>query len=128
MIDLERRVNALLDMADLSGRAFAIKVGANPQQIYDILRGKIRKFPTKLADKIVAVYPKINKTWMLTGEGPMYKDDSVEKTNNTPEGIWIPPELAQMFSDMAATIRSQQADLHELRAFRADNKKTAAGL
>ena len=103
------RLDELLKRTGLNCRAFAMKVGANPQQLYDIQRGKIEKFPVSLAEKISNTFPEYTFTWLMTGE------ESPSKTPSE-DGTFIPRELVQMFSDMAATIRSQQEELRGIRS------------
>ena len=41
------------------------------QSFYDVISGKTKNISPKMADKIVAVFPEINKDWLLTGNGSM---------------------------------------------------------
>lgn len=61
--------NERLDLKEL-----ALMVGLNPQNMYDIKSGKAKSVSKRIADKIIAVFPQYMKSWILTGEGEMYKD------------------------------------------------------
>lgn len=106
----------------MTSRAFAEVIGVNPQKIYDVLREKTQKCSVPLADSIVGKFPNVNKLWLMSGEGPMYSDSPDQKGS----GLFIPSELVQMFSDMAATIRSQQEELRELHSAQVEEKKKSA--
>jgi len=64
--------NERLDLKEL-----ALKVGCNPQNMYDIKSGKAKSVSKRIAEKIIVVFPQYSKSWVLTGEGEMYKDPSV---------------------------------------------------
>lgn len=42
------------------------------QSFYDVISGKTKNISSKMADKIVAVFPEISKDWLLTGNGSMF--------------------------------------------------------
>lgn len=53
---------------------FARKISAKPQNMYDIRSGKVRSLSPTLADKILAVFPKYSRSWLITGEGEMLNE------------------------------------------------------
>lgn len=61
--------NERLDLKEL-----ALKVGCNPQNMYDIKSGKAKSVSKRIAEKIINIFPQYSKSWVLTGEGEMYKD------------------------------------------------------
>lgn len=61
--------NERLDLKEL-----ALKVGCNPQNMYDIKSGKAKSVSKRIAEKIIIVFPQYSKSWVMTGEGEMYKD------------------------------------------------------
>ena len=63
--------NERLDLKEL-----ALKVGCNPQNMYDIKSGKAKSVSKRIAEKIIIVFPQYSKSWVMTGEGEMYKDPS----------------------------------------------------
>ena len=65
------RVEALTANYGISARKLAEKCGYIPQRIYDIVNGKTRNISHEIASKIVSLYPEINMSWLLTGEGEM---------------------------------------------------------
>lgn len=69
-----RVINSILENEDIKAATFAKQIGAVPNQIYDIIKGKIQRVSIAMADKILSVYPEYNKTWLLTGEGNMLNE------------------------------------------------------
>ena len=76
-------INKLLDYSGLNGKSFSEKIGLiRPQSIYDIQSGKTRNISANMADKIISVFPEINRGWLLTGEGEMLKNGIAHETDN----------------------------------------------
>lgn len=74
-MNASERIDQLLDMYELNAKALSEMIGMKrPQAIYDILNGKTKSITEKMAIKIISVFPEINKTWLLTGEGDVVKD------------------------------------------------------
>lgn len=79
-------------------------------------------FPKNLPDRIAALDPRINIDFltgisdeMIIGEGT----PEVQRKDPTPTprvGIFVPPELAQMVTDLTATIKEQQVTVREQQA------------
>lgn len=64
-------INSILEEEKTKAATFAKSVGLVPTQIYDLQKGKTKKISDEIADKIISVYPKYNRVWLLTGEGEM---------------------------------------------------------
>lgn len=68
-------MNQLLEFLHLRAGTFARKIGyPRPQKIYDIQKGKTKYISNDVANDIVAAFPNINKSWLLSGEGSMVKE------------------------------------------------------
>jgi len=78
MIKPDEIIQTLVQYKGMTYKSFAESIGAIAQNLYDIKGGK-SDISKKMADKILAVYPEINRTWLLTGEGKMISE------NDTPE-------------------------------------------
>lgn len=72
-------INMILTNEDVKAASFARKIGVTPAQIYDLQKGKIKGVSSNVADKILAVYPRYNKSWILTGIGEMLAAQQPEK-------------------------------------------------
>lgn len=69
-------INKLLIYSELNAKSFSEKIGLErPQAIYDILKGKTKSISLAMQDKILSVFPELNRTWLMTGEGEMLKGD-----------------------------------------------------
>ena len=76
-------LNKLLKYSELNGKSFSEKIGLiRPQSIYDIQNGKTRNISPSMANKIISVFPEVNRVWLLTGEGEMLKNGIAHETDN----------------------------------------------
>lgn len=72
-------LNKILTYSELNPKSFSEHIGLDrPQAIYDILNGKTKSISQSMASKIVSVFPDIQKSWLLTGEGDMIEEKSNE--------------------------------------------------
>jgi hypothetical protein len=75
-----KRLQAVLDWANLTANSFAMRLGlTRAEHLYQIKKGNFGISPD-LADRIVDIYPEINRDWLITGIGNMLLSD---KPNNT---------------------------------------------
>ena len=73
---MEEIINKLLDYSELNAKQFAERIGLErPQAIYDIQKGKTKSISSSMANKILSVFPELNKSWLLSGEGNMLKSN-----------------------------------------------------
>ena len=75
---LRERMQSLIHKEGLTPRAFALKIGKQPNNIYQTLNGE-RHFPRGFEDAVLKAFPKLNKDWLYFGEGTMYQDDETVK-------------------------------------------------
>lgn len=69
------RVEAVIKMSKMSTNAFAKHIGLmRGENLYQIKRGN-NGISVDVADRICENYPKVNKLWLLTGEGTMLSTD-----------------------------------------------------
>lgn len=74
----------LLDYSNLNVKQFSEKLGMKRgQAIYDIMSGKTRRISEKLANQIISEFPEVNRSWLLTGEGEMLKDNSANSSDHS---------------------------------------------
>lgn len=102
-------------------------LGYNNKVHFSQLLNGIKKIPSTMPNKLSSLDPRINLDFLLgdsdtmilsgdpPGDVPSKPSTSIPEPKPTPtKGIIIPPELATMFSDMAATIRMQQETIQAL--------------
>lgn len=74
----------LLDYSKLNVKQFSEKLGMKRgQAIYDIMSGKTKRISEKLANQIISEFPEVNRTWLLTGEGEMLKNNSANSNDHS---------------------------------------------
>lgn len=88
-------------------------LGVSIPAVSQYIRGS-RAFGREQAYKWAQAFG-FDATFLMTGEGTLLKADKQQEQAQAAD-IVIPAALAQMFSDMAATIRSQQEQLREQAA------------
>jgi hypothetical protein bfra3_16308 len=65
-------IESLAEYFNITVSELAQKAGyERAQSFYDVISGKTKNISPKMADKIVATFPEINKDWLLTGNGSM---------------------------------------------------------
>lgn len=83
---MRERIQQIIHRENLSQRAFAIKIGRQVSNVYQILSGE-RGFPKGFYSDVLTCFPKLNKDWFLFGEGEMYEDEEkkvIVPTNTRP--------------------------------------------
>ena len=68
-----RVINTILEREGIKAGTFAKTIGVTPTQIYDLQKGKIQSVSSKIANKILNVYPNYMFSWLISGEGEMLK-------------------------------------------------------
>lgn len=80
------QIQKVLEYLNINAKAFSERIGYDrPQIIYDIIKYRTKRISESLAIKIISVFPEINKTWLLTGEGDMLKDNAVNNSVDNPQ-------------------------------------------
>jgi hypothetical protein len=80
-------LDKILAYSGLNAKSFSEKIKLDrPQGVYDILNEKTKSISQAMANKIISVFPEIDRSWLLTGEGEMLKNKSKD-SNNEMDGI-----------------------------------------
>jgi SOS-response transcriptional repressor LexA len=78
ILSAKDRIAELLHHYRLKATEFSRKIGLkNVQNIYDILNGG--GISKSVANKILDVFPEVDKLWLLSGEGSMFGGEIVER-------------------------------------------------
>lgn len=64
-------IEKVIEYSGLNPAEFAKKVGLNPQNIYDIQKGKTKKLSENIRTKIKLSYPEFNEMWLIDGRDQM---------------------------------------------------------
>lgn len=124
-MDGSKILNKLLEYSELNGKNFSEKIGLNrPQAIYDILNGKTKNISAAMANKIISVFPEINKGWLQSGEGRMLKDTSTSTAPADSDNISIDRQAWEVIRSQAASLERKDKQVDELlEMLRAEMKR-----
>lgn len=79
------RLKYIIENEGLNPKIFSERLGfERPQSIYDVLKNKTKNISENLAFKIISVFPKYSKIWLLTGEGDILNNSThaIQATGN----------------------------------------------
>lgn len=62
-------INEVLEIVEMNAASFAVSIGKSPQNIYDVVNGKVKKVSLELATLITQKYPQFNINYLRKGEG-----------------------------------------------------------
>ncbi len=79
-VDARRIIDEVLKAVGMNAPTFANKIGINYQRIFDLQRGRTKKFNPGVVNLICEAFPQINKTYLFTGEGSV-----LNNTNEQPQ-------------------------------------------
>ncbi|WP_106832185.1 LexA family transcriptional regulator [Parabacteroides pacaensis] len=69
-------IDAILKHTGFNAKSFSERIGLErAQAIYDIQKGKTKNISPQMANKILSVFSEFSKSWLLSGEGPMLKEE-----------------------------------------------------
>jgi transcriptional regulator with XRE-family HTH domain len=95
-------IDKLLDYSGLNAKSFSEKIGLDrPQAIYDIQKGKTKSITISMANKILSVFPEIDKGWIMTGEGEMLKGGESKIKFYDPDNIPQSKKLIPFYDDVS---------------------------
>lgn len=90
---MRQRIHKLIHREGLSQRAFALKIERQVSNVYQILSGD-RGVPKGFPADILRAFPKLNKDWLLFGEGCMYDGDEPESKTQTDTRPRLPKSMS----------------------------------
>ena len=104
----------VLAYTKLNAKQLAELIGLDrPQAIYDILKGKTKSISPAMANKILSVFPEIDRGWLMTGEGDMLRagfhhlGDNNQGFINSNNNIGNTIDNRQYYSDSPDVLRAQ---------------------
>ena len=102
---VEKNVNAreiianVLKELGMNAPSFATATGIAYQRIFDLQRGRTKKFNPGVVNMICQAFPSINKTYLYTGEGSvMSSNKPLDLDNTVGANIASQDEIAQMLN------------------------------
>lgn len=77
-------IKNVLEAVGMTAPKFAEALGINYQRIFDLQRGRTKKFNPNIAALICEKFPQINKSYLFTGEGSVTVDAEQEEHEEVP--------------------------------------------
>ena len=113
-VDAKVIIATVLDTLDMNAPAFSTATGIAYQRIYDLQRGRTKKFNPGVVNMIVAAFPQVRKEYLYTGDGPVL-------STNAPADLISNPNN-QDTTGLMAKVLKMQTELME-KAERLSNKE-----
>ena len=73
-VDARIIIDEVLKTVGMTPPKFAEAIGINYQRVFDLQRGRTKKFNPGVVNKICTRFPQISKTYLYTGEGDVTVD------------------------------------------------------
>ena len=87
-METNARMRAILAHYKITPNELASRANVRTgQAIYDLLSGKTKSISRAMENKILSCFPEINRTWLLTGEGEMIRDSTVQTAGDNSTNI-----------------------------------------
>ena len=116
----QRIIKSVLEAVGLTAPKFAEALGINYQRIFDLQRGRTKKFNPNIAALICEKFPQINKSYLFTGEGSVTNESAEPAievpTPIEPQSVSGVPDVGTLFhrvADMLDTVLKRSAKLNE---------------
>lgn len=123
-------IKNVLEAVGMTAPKFAEALGINYQRVFDLQRGRTKKFNPNIAALICEKFPQINKSYLFTGEGGVLVDtaETVPAEHVTAEptdgGLSDISALLHRLVDMLDQVNDRSARLTEFE--RQLNEREAA--
>lgn len=123
-------IKNVLEAVGMTAPKFAEALGINYQRVFDLQRGRTKKFNPNIAALICEKFPQINKSYLFTGEGSVLVDtaETVPAEHVTAEptdgGLSDISALLHRLVDMLDQVNERSARLTEFE--RQLNEREAA--
>lgn len=114
----KERLKEFLTYKDIGQNKFADNVGISAGYINN-LKDSIG---SKIINKISGAYPELNIGWLLTGEGEMLKDISIQNTNPTNEETMTIGMLTKMLFDSQERVKVLEKEISDLKGENSTHK------
>lgn len=80
-MELNKRIEKLIEYSGLSIPKFAVRVGfKTPQAVRELIKGRTKTLSYQAQEKILASFPEVSPSWLLTGDGEMLNASSPPQT------------------------------------------------
>lgn len=118
-IDAKVIMAAVLETLQMNAPAFSKATGIAYQRIYDLQRGRTKKFNPGVVNMIIAAFPQIRKEFLYTGDGAVLSSDVPADCIPNPLDIDMHSMLAKTMSlqnellEKAERLAEKEREMHE---------------
>lgn len=79
---INSRLVELIEKLGLNKNSFAVKIGSTGQALHHIIGGRLNEPGSKIYKGIAKAFPDVNLNWLISGEGEVFKSNSIEKAKS----------------------------------------------
>lgn len=72
LFDASVIIDELLKGVGLNAPTFAKRIGVNYQRIFDLQRGRVKKFNPEIVKSVCKQWPQVNANYLYTGDGSLF--------------------------------------------------------
>lgn len=91
-VNVREIIANVLNELGMNAPSFATATGIAYQRIFDLQRGRTKKFNPGVVNMICEAFPTINKNYLYTGEGPILNSDIPAELDANIGHVGIKPE------------------------------------
>lgn len=91
-VNVREIIANVLNELGMNAPSFATATGIAYQRIFDLQRGRTKKFNPGVVNMICEAFPTINKNYLYTGEGPILNSDVPAELDANIGHVGIKPE------------------------------------
>ncbi len=107
-VTIGHRIKELMFRLDKNQSSFAESIGYSQTSVYNTINDKTKPGSEMLA-KILAVYPAVNKEWLISGVGNMFSDISlVEVAEPEAENSYLMEAIRKIEHSFKAVVDEQK--------------------
>ena len=118
-VDAKVIIAAVLETLQMNAPAFSKATGIAYQRIYDLQRGRTKKFNPGVVNMIIAAFPQIRKEFLYTGDGAVLSSDIPADLIPNPLDFDVQAVLSKTMAlqsellDKAERLAEKERELHE---------------
>ena len=118
-VDAKVIIASVLEKLDMNAPAFATATGISYQRIYDLQRGRTKKFNPGVVNLIVSAFPQIRMEYLYTGKWPVLSSDIPADLISNPVGTDVNDLLAKTLKlqaellEKSERLADKERELHE---------------
>lgn len=118
----DKNVNAreiianVLKELDMNAPSFSTATGISYQRIFDLQRGRTKKFNPGVVNMICDAFPAINKSYLYTGEGPVMVNGKPQELDSSIGAGASHSEIANMLNkvlDLSKQVSDKEKAIEE---------------